>query len=244
METVTATPPVEAFNEYGDSSDSSSQQPVTKKQRINQQRQQTDHTPVEISADEARIADSSLLTGGKSIPSWMSKAIATEEAKLDSGTKKEQKMTPTRGDWKTQQSGEAVLQRVMKASTTAAEELTLTRKAGVTPIDDSTQYKREGGDKKDDNSFLASEERTVTPAPRRLTPVVEIIVPAVPRSASKALLTGVEQVSEKRRSRGRPRKVVVSDEGVASEQNTITDAGLYTDPVVALGWLVPYNSRL
>ena len=216
---------------------------MTKKQRTNHQRQQTHHTPEEISADEARIADGSLLTGGKFIPSWMSKAVVTEEAARDAGTKKEQKITPTRGDQKTQQSGEAVLQRVMKASTAAAQELTLTGKARVTPIDDSIQYKKEGEDKMDDNFFLASEERAVTPASRRLTPVMEIIVPAVPRSASK-VLTGVELVPEKRRSRGRPRKFVVSDEGVASEQNTITDAGLYTDPVVALGWLVPYNSRL
>ena len=222
METVTATPPVDALNEYRDSSDSSRQQPVTKKQRTNHQRQQTHHTPEEISADEARIADGSLLTGGKFIPSWMSKSVVTEEAARDARTKKEQKIIPTRGDQKTQQSGEAVLQRVMKASTTAAQELTLTGKTGVTPIDDSIQYKKEGEDKMDDNSFLASEERAVTPASRRLTPVVEIIVPAVRRSASK-VLKGVDLVPEKRRSRGRPRKVVVSDEGVPSEQNTITD---------------------
>ena len=239
METVIAIPPVEALDECRDSSDSSSQQPVTKKQR-----QQTHHTPVEISADDARIADGSLLTGGKSIPSWMSKPDATEEAKRDARTRKEQKMTPTKRDRKTQQSGETVPQRVMKASTIAAEELTLTRKAGVTPTDDSTPFKSEDEDKMDDDSFLTSGERVVTPAPRRLTPVVEIIVPALPRSASKFLPTGVELVPEKRRSRGRPRKVVVSDEAIASEQNTITDARLYTDPVVALGWLVPYNSRL
>lgn len=243
METVIATPPVEALDEYNDGSDSSSQQPVTKKQRTCQQRQQTHHTPMEITADDERIADGSLLTGGKFIPSWMSKAVVTEVPKCDAGTRKEQKMTPTKRDRKTQQSNEAVLQRVMKNSTTAAEELTLTGKAGVTPTDDSTQYKREDDDKMDDDSFLASEERAVTPTPRRLTPVVEIIVPAVPRSASK-VLTEVGLVPEKRRSRGRPRKVVVSDEAITSEQNTITDARLYTDPVVALGWLVPYNSRL
>ncbi|PUU80399.1 hypothetical protein B9Z19DRAFT_1123655 [Tuber borchii] len=89
----------------------------------------------------------------------------------------------------------------------------------------------------DDDSFLASEERAVTPAPRRLTPIVEIITPAVPRAVaavSKVLLPRVEPVPEKRRSRGRPRKIVVSDEAVASEQHSITDAGLCTDPEVSL----------
>ena len=217
---------------------------MTKKQRTSQQKQQTHHIPVKIAADDARIAGGSLFTGGKSIPSWMPKAVSTEETKRDAGTRKEQKMTPTKRDRKTQQSGETVPQRVMEASNTAAEELTLTGKAGVTPTNDSTLFESEDEDKTDDDSFLTSGERTVTPALRRLTLVVEIIAPAVPRSASKVLPIGVELVPEKRRSCGRPRKVVVSHEAVASERNTITGARLYTETVVALGWLVPYNSRL
>ncbi|PUU80400.1 hypothetical protein B9Z19DRAFT_1123656 [Tuber borchii] len=122
---VTATPPVEVSEEHIDSGYSSSQQPVTKKQRTGQQGQQTRHTPVETSADDTHIVDDSLFTGGKSIPSWMQRAVATEEAKRDAGTRKEPTMTPTKRDRKTQHSREAVPQRVMKASTTAAEELTL-----------------------------------------------------------------------------------------------------------------------
>ncbi|PUU80406.1 hypothetical protein B9Z19DRAFT_1123672 [Tuber borchii] len=179
---LTATPPVE---------------------RTGQQGQQTRHTSVETSADDAHIADGSLFTSGKSIPSWMPRAVATEEAKRDAGTREEPTMPPTKRDRKTQHSREA-----------------------------------EDEDKMDDDSFLASEERAVTPTPTRLTAIVDIIVHAVPRAVatvSKVLLLGAEPVPEKRRSHGRPRKIVVSDEAVASEQNTITDAGLYTDPVVALG---------
>ncbi|PUU73054.1 hypothetical protein B9Z19DRAFT_1135954 [Tuber borchii] len=215
---VTATSPAGVQEGYIESSDSSSQRPVTGEQRTSQQRPQNRHTQVETSTDDASIADGGLFTGGK----------------------KEQTMIPTKRDRKTQHSRATVPPRVMKASTTAAEELTLTGKAGVAPTADSTPYKKEGEDKMDDDSFLASQERAVTPAPRRLTPIVEIIVPAVPRTVPK-VLTGVEQVGEKRRSHGRPRKIGVSDEAVTSEKNTITDAGLYTDPVVALGWLVPYN---
>jgi len=50
--------------------------------------------------------------------------------------------------------------------------------------------------------------------------------------------------SEKRRSRGRPRKFLVMEKPVASEKNTIVDAELHTGPMVALGLLVPYNSML
>ena len=134
---------------------------MTKKQRTSQQRQQTYHTPLKIAADDARIAGGSLFIGGKSIPSWMPKAVATEEAKRDARTRKEQKMTPKKRDRKTQQSGETVPQRVMKVSTIAAEELTLTRKAGVTPTDDSTPFNSEDEDKMDDDSFLTSGERVL-----------------------------------------------------------------------------------
>jgi len=60
---------------------------------------------------------------------------------------------------------------------------------------------------------------------------VEIIVPAVPRAAPK-VPTRVKQVPEKRRSRGRPRKVVFLEDAVASEKNTIVDAESHTCPMV------------
>jgi len=56
---------------------------------------------------------------------------------------------------------------------------------------------------------------------------VEIIVRAAPK-----VPTSVKQVPEKRRSRGRPRKVVFLEEAVASEKNTIVDAESHTCPTV------------
>ena len=81
----------------------------------------------------------------------------------------------------------------------------------------------------------------MTPAPRKLTPVVEIMVPAVARAASKAPIE-VEPVPEKPRSHGRLRKIVVLEEAVSSGKNTTVDTELHTGTMVALGRLVPYKS--
>ena len=82
----------------------------------------------------------------------------------------------------------------------------------------------------------------MAPAPRRLTPAVEIIVPAVPRAPRKAP-TGVGPVPEKRRFRGRRAKSQ-SRRKLSPQKNIIVDARSHTGSLVALRWLVPYNSML
>jgi len=242
VETVTATPPVEVQEENVENSDSSNQQPVTKKQRTTQHRQRTQRTPGQTSTDDVRIVDVTSSAGGKSIPDWVSKAVAAEQAQGNARTRGETK-TPAKSHRKSQRSREAVSLAVAESSTPAAKELIPSRKAGVTPIGSSMPYRREGGGAVGNDSLLTSGKRAATPAPRRLTPVVEIIVPAVPRAMSNAP-TEVAPVPEKPRSRGRPRRMSVVEKPVASEKNTLVDAELHTGPMVALGWLVPYKSML